>query len=435
MSNAFDVVVVGAGPAGLAAACSAAEAGRRVCLVDDNAAPGGQIWRRSLASASSTPVARGASARWLRKIEGGGIALRSGWRALEAPAPGLLRIAQIGEVQDLGYASLILASGARELFLPFPGWTLPGVYGVGGLQAFVKSGFDIRGKRILLAGTGPLLIAVAAALKRAGGRVVGILEQAPRAKLTRFAARLLTGHPRKLLEGTGYLFATLGVPFHTGSWVTEARGDERVEQVSFTNGSRSTTVEVDFLASGFHLVANTELAELLGCALVDGVVEIEELQQTSVSGIYCVGELTGIGGVDKALIEGRIAGLAAAGKPNAARGLLRKRRRHVRFGERLSSTFALRSELKTPPRTDTIVCRCEDVTHGSLHALRGWREAKLHTRCGMGPCQGRICGAASAYLYGWQATHARPPVSPSPVGTLAERCEVPGQQHLENSSQ
>jgi len=418
VSDAFDLVVVGAGPGGLAAAATAAESGLRVCLVDDNPAAGGQIWRTRLADGPAK-----AAARWLRRIEIAHVEVRFGWRAVVSPAPGILRVEQSGQFADLEYAALVLATGARELFLPFPGWTLPGVYGAGGLQAFVKSGFSVRGKRVVIAGTGPLLPAVAAHLRSAGARIVSVVEQAPMRRLLQFSASLLGRQAGKLFEGAAYALRLAGIPYRTGAWVMGAQGDERLEKVTILSGLNVLELDADMLALGYHLVPNTELAQLLSCELDRGYVRVDELQQTSVKGIYCIGESTGIGGVDKTQIEGRIAGLAVARKPDQARTLVGARDRQMRFVRNLADAFALRDELRHSPDADTLVCRCEDVSYRELAECGSWREAKLHTRCGMGPCQGRICGAASEFIFGWKAPAPRPPLFPVEVATLAGAAE------------
>jgi NADPH-dependent 2,4-dienoyl-CoA reductase/sulfur reductase-like enzyme len=414
MSESFDAVVIGAGPGGLVAAATAAEAGMRVCLVDDNPSAGGQIWRAGVTDHDATSRA----SQWLRCIERAGGQTRFGWRAVLAPAPRVLRIEQSGQFADLDYGSLILATGARELFLPFPGWTLPGVYGAGGLQAFVKSGFDIRGKRVVIAGTGPLLLAVGAHLRAAGTRILAIVEQAPTRRLARFSLTLLGGQAGKLLEGARYTLAIAGIPYRTGAWVTSASGRERVEKVTIRSGSHILEIETDMLAVGYHLVPNTELAQSMGCALESGYVRVDDLQQSSVEGVYCAGELTGIGGLDKAMTEARIAALAAAGQSQSARSLFSLRDRHLRFARNLAAAFALRDELRNLPTENTFVCRCEDVSYGALAHCHSWREAKLHTRCGMGPCQGRICAPSTEFLFGWRPPAPRPPLFPVEVGAL-----------------
>jgi NADPH-dependent 2,4-dienoyl-CoA reductase/sulfur reductase-like enzyme len=413
MSGVFDLLVVGAGPGGLAAAATAAEAGMRVCLLDDNPSAGGQIWRGSVGQKSTS-----AAAQWLSRIKNSRVTTRFGWRAVAEPATRVLRIEQPGECADIEYSSLVLATGARELFLPFPGWTLPGVYGVGGLQAFVKSGLSIRGKRVVIAGTGPLLLAVAAHLRAAGAQIVSVVEQAPIKRLAKFSLGLLRGHAGKLIEGAGYAWHTAGIPYRTNAWVTRGQGNGRLERVTVRSGSRWLEVEADMLAIGFHLVPNTELAQLLHCELEGSYVRVDEQQQTSVKGIYCVGEATGIGGVDKAQIEGRIAALAAAGRLDQAGALFQIRDRQKRFVRNLAAAFALRDELRTLATPETLACRCEDVSYRALSQCGSWREAKLHTRCGMGPCQGRICGPATEFLFGWKASTPRPPLFPVDVATL-----------------
>jgi NADPH-dependent 2,4-dienoyl-CoA reductase/sulfur reductase-like enzyme len=322
-------------------------------------------------------------------------------------------------MEDIEYSAVVLAAGARELFLPFPGWTLPGIYGAGGLQAFVKGGLDIQGKRVVVAGTGPLLLAVAAHLREAGARIVSVVEQAPLLRLMRFSLGLVREQAGKLIEGAGYALHTVGVPYRTGAWVASAMGRERLEKVVIRSGSDLLQAETDMLAIGYHLVPNTELAQLLGCDLESGFVVVDESQQTSVKGIYCAGESTGIGGVDKAQIEGRIAALTIAGQLDQARALFKSRDRQMRFARQLAAAFGLRAELRTVPTDDTLVCRCEDVPHSALAPCASWREAKLHTRCGMGPCQGRICGPAAEFLFGWKAPAPRPPLFPADVATLA----------------
>jgi hypothetical protein len=197
-----------------------------------------------------------------------------------------------------------------------------------------------------------------------------------------------------------------------------------VESVTLTDGRRQWSEACDWLACGFHLVPNLELPRLLGCRVAGGYVAVDGLQQSSVAGVACVGELTGIGGLDKALIEGRIAGLAAVGREAEAGRLEPKLRRQRRFAERMERAFALRAELRTLAAAETIVCRCEDVSYAALLECSSARQARLHTRCGMGACQGRVCGAATEFLFGWEAGAGRPPVFPAAVSALAAEAEV-----------
>lgn len=406
-----DVLVVGAGPAGLAAAYRAAQRGLRVTVVDDNPAAGGQIWRGEQAK----PATREAQA-WFEKLRSVDIQLITGARVFQQPKTGTLLAETPDGVSELNYQHLVLATGARERFVPFPGWTLPNVMGAGGLQALVKTGLPIEGKRVVVAGSGPLLLAVAAYLRSRGAKILLIAEQASSVQLAKFAV----GLAGKASQAFSLRRQLRGVRYSSGCWVLAAHGTERLESVTLSRGGK---MGCDYLACGYHLVPNVELAELLGCAVEDGSVRVDQYQQTSVANVYSAGEATGIGGLELSLVEGEIAGLAIAGKHEEARSLFPVREQQRKFAERLNRTFALREELKQLPAPETIVCRCEDVTFARLTAHRSWREAKLQTRCGMGPCQGRVCGGAVEFLFGWRAESVRPPVLPVRVESLIRSAE------------
>jgi len=408
----FDVVVIGAGPAGLAAACRAAESGARVAMVDDNPHPGGQIWRAAAGKAPKEAL------WWIRAAEASGVEWIAGARVFAAPAPNRIAVETLEGEMELGYGSLVLATGARERFLPFPGWTLPNVMGAGGLQALAKSGLPVEGKKIVVAGSGPLLLAVARYMRQHGADVRLIAEQARQSSLIGFAMRL-AAHPGKAAQAVGLRAGLLGIPYRTSCWPVSAQGEEKLESVTLTRGGKTWTEACDYLACGFGLIPNVEVAALLGCRLGGGSVLVDEYQRTSEPVVYSAGETTGIGGLDLALVEGEIAGYAAAGKPEKARTRFAARESHRRFAQALERAFALRDELRSLPQDDTLVCRCEDVTVGRVRACAGWREAKLHTRCGMGPCQGRVCGGAVEFLLGWRAESVRPPVFPARVESLS----------------
>jgi D-hydroxyproline dehydrogenase subunit alpha len=419
-----DVIVVGAGPAGIAAATAAARHGQTVLLLDDNPSPGGQIWRGGIEAPGkrANKKENAGKDRAIQKFASSGATLLAGHRVFDAPSPGTLHAihetAGEAEVVTLRYEHLVVATGARERFLPFPGWTSPGVFGAGGLQALVKGGYPIRGKRVAVAGSGPLLLAVAVHLREYGAQLTSIAEQAPMSQLAPFAASLWS-HPAKIWQGIGYRAALGKTPYRTGCWPVSAHADEKtgsLKSVRFTDGVKTWDEPCDLLACGFHLVPNTELASLLGCNLRGDFVTVDERQQTSVAKVYCAGEPTGIAGLDAALLQGEIAGLACAAQPT---GPLRARSgAEHKFAARLESAFRLRNELRLLPALETIVCRCEDVTYGSLATRSGWTDAKLQTRCGMGPCQGRICGPATQTLFGWKPKSIRPPLFPVPVSAL-----------------
>jgi NADPH-dependent 2,4-dienoyl-CoA reductase/sulfur reductase-like enzyme len=408
----FEVLVIGAGPAGIAAAARAAECGVRVGLVDDNPTFGGQIWRGEFQNAHD-PEAQ----RW-RALLGAAVTKLTGMRVFQQPEPGVLLAEGRDGVCELRYRNLIAATGARERFLPFPGWTLANVMGAGGLQAMVKSGLPISGERVVVAGTGPLLLAVASCLRREGAKIALICEQASWSALAGFSVGLMS-QPRKLLQGMRLQRELAGIPFAANSWPLAAHGEQTLERVTISRSGRAEMIACDYLACGFHLVPNIELQSLLGCKISGGYVDVDDFQRTSVPGVFCAGEPTGIGGVELALVEGGIAGLAAVGETMQARKLFAARNKARRFARMLDRAFRLRSELRQLPSPDTIVCRCEDVPHAQLRQHTSWRAAKLHSRCGMGPCQGRVCGPATEFLFQWNPDSVRPPVFPARVESLA----------------
>lgn len=276
MSN-FDceVLIVGAGPAGMAAALAAAESGGQVRMIDDNPHPGGQIWR------DGPQVALPEMANRYRQavVTKENIALQSGCKLVAQCGANRLAYEDAEGCGVIRYQKLILCNGARELLLPFPGWTLPGVTGAGGLQAQIKQGLTIRGERVVIAGSGPLLLAVANSVKQAGGEVVLVAEQAPLWRLAAFAGGLWRW-PAKLHQA----FSLMPHRYRAGSRVLAALGQDRLTSVHVNNGGRQRTIACDRLACGFGLVANIELAMLLGCRIEHGAVAVDHCQQTNQPG-------------------------------------------------------------------------------------------------------------------------------------------------------
>ncbi|HET7373849.1 MAG TPA: FAD-dependent oxidoreductase [Gemmatimonadaceae bacterium] len=421
-SDRVDVAVIGAGPAGIAAATRAAEsqAGARVVVIDEGLGPGGQIWRPHADGGASR-----AASQWITRLERSGAIVHRATAVVDVernPNGFTLRAESHDRTLSIESRAIVLATGARERFLPFPGWTLPNVFGIGGAQALLKNGMSFRGKRVVIAGTGPLLLPVAASLARAGARVMVVAEQASRGEVTRFAAGLWRT-PARLAQAVSYRSAFLRTPYSTGTWIVRADGDTSVREVTLTDGSRVRTIECDVLCAAFGLVPNTALANLIGCELRDDTVAVDERQATTVSGAYCAGEPTGIGGIDLALVEGEIAGLAATGAAADAR-LLSRQASFRREARALDRAFALRPEMKALASDDTILCRCEDVPSSDIDPAWSPRQAKLYTRVGMGPCQGRICGGALECLAGWPADAKRPPIQPARLSTLATEVDV-----------
>jgi D-hydroxyproline dehydrogenase subunit alpha len=471
------VTVVGAGPAGLAAAVAAADLGCTVTLIDSAATPGGQIYRQSLLdeeqeNSKSFHAARLAHRfqRALRHERVHYVPATSVWHAERASAEGqpgefVLRLAgpdgasaeaplRSGTVRS---DALIVATGATELVLPFPGWDLPGVTTVGAAQALLKSQGVTIGRRAIVAGSGPLLLPAAAGLAAAGVKVVAVLEATTAAAGARGAAGL-AAYPGKLAEAAGYA-ATLArhrVPVRPGHAVVGCRGDGRVRQATIARLDRGwrpvprsrRDVEVDALHVSFGFSPALELTRLLGCAddphpdRPIATVRVDADQATSVPGVFAAGEITGIGGADVAELEGYLAGAAAAAYLGAAPpdgraprlGPIRSRlARARRFAARLDGAYPLRPGWLAWPAPDTVVCRCEDVSWAEIDravaaGAHDVRAVKGLTRCGMGYCQGRICGATVQSLISHDSghpldkvgdLHGRPILSPVSLEAIA----------------
>ncbi|MCV2369505.1 NAD(P)/FAD-dependent oxidoreductase [Roseateles oligotrophus] len=412
-----DVIIVGAGPTGIAAIGPLLAAGRSVIWIDQGVRPGGQIWRAGVAQPWAKQLAALLPHSSLRCLFGHAV--------IAAEGGGRLRLQNL---LDPGAAAVLvqapqtlLALGARERFLPFPGWTLPGVSGAGGLQALIKNGWPITGKRVVLAGSGPLLLAAADTARAAGAKLILVAEQASRKSLAGFAARLPLA---KLGQAAGLAWRLRGTPYLPGTWVVRALGQAKLEAVLLSDGAKQWELPCEALGVGFGLLPNTELAELLGCRVEAGAIAIDSNFQTSMAGVYAAGECTGIGGVDKALVEGQSVALALLARLDTSGSLRRRRIQVGRFAAALEKAFALRPELLQLADAKTMICRCEDVSLGDLKSQRSWRDAKLQTRCGMGACQGRICGPITQTLLGWPAAQmgrgVRAPLQPTPLACLLD---------------
>ncbi|MFY0727438.1 FAD-dependent oxidoreductase [Pseudomonas sp. NFX15] len=416
MNEYADLLIIGAGPAGMSAALAAAPSGARIVMLDDNSLPGGQIWRDG--PQANVP----GQARRLRErlASCNNVRHHAGTRVIANPGTKQLLVENDDHGWLISYDKLILCTGARELLLPFPGWTLPGVTGAGGLQALIKAGLPVQDERVVIAGSGPLLLASAATAKQHGAHVQRIAEQASRSAVAGFAAQL-PRWPGKWLQS----FNLFDHHYRTATHVLAALGTDRVEGVRLQQQGNIVELECDRLACGFGLIANIQLGQALGCAIEEQAIAVDAWQASSRADHYAAGECTGFGGSELALVEGAIAGHAAVGNLQAARQLWPRRARWQGFAKALNRAFALDPRLKSLPQPDTLVCRCEDVPYAALTGHADWREAKLASRCGMGACQGRVCGGAVQHLFGWQPSAPRPPFSPARIETLMSLDDTP----------
>ncbi len=427
-----DVAVIGAGPAGIAAATCAAERGKRVVVVDRGRNAGGQIWRH--VDGGAIPRL---AAGWIARFGRSGARLIGGASVVDAhqnESGFELLVDSSASPLSIRARNVILATGARELFIPFDGWTIPGVMGIGGAQALLKSGTSFAGKRVVIAGSGPLMLPVAASMARAGARLVLVAEQASGASVARFAAALWRT-PSMLAQAAQYRARFLASSYATGTWVTAARGSAHLESVIVTDGRRTRQLPADVLCTGYGLVPNIELARLLECDTRDGSVVVDDQQRSTVAGVLAVGEATGVGGAPLAIIEGQIAGTTVGSHSAPHPALVRQRVALKSAAQRMLDAFTPRDELRALPNSGTIVCRCEDVSYGEVQHAACARQAKLYTRAGMGPCQGRTCMPGLEFLLAWQPDTVRPPLEPTSVSVLSsEIADIATPSYSLNSS-
>lgn len=479
------LAVVGAGPAGMAGAVTAADAGVAVTVIDSGASVGGQYYRQPatrLRARSPRRLHHGwrswlaLKSRFDRHLADGHIQLLADhhvWFAERACAGHRVH-ALVGPEQQRSVVvdadALLLATGGYERVLPFPGWTLPGVVTAGGAQAMLKGALVLPGREIVVAGTGPLLLPVAAALADAGAHVKALIESADARALARLAPSL-AAHPDKLAEAAAYAarLKSRRVSIMYGHTIVAAHGRDRVEAVTVAEldakgrvrkGSQ-TRIACDSLAIGHGLLPHLDLALTLG-ARVEGegapAVHVDAEQRTSISGLWAAGETTGIGGAALAQVEGEIAGLSIAAWSSGPRRAWQdedharspawthaeqKRRRLRAFFAAIDSAYAPRAAWTEQVTDQTTVCRCEEVEAGAIRGAvtdfgaADLRTVKLLTRAGMGWCQGRVCGPAVAGLIAERRdtsqtaaaalTAQRPFARPVPLGVLAG-LDLPAQE-------
>ncbi len=466
-----EVAIVGAGPAGLSAAVAASEAGCRVTIVDAYARPGGQYYKqmpgefRTRRPDTLYHDFSRAQQLFARIHDNAHVQLLSGttvWTAQAASTNGdpvtLYLNTDAGSV-ELRAEKLILAPGAYDRVLPFPGWDLPGVMTMGAAQTLVKSQRVLPGQRVVLSGSGPFLLPVAAGLVLGGAKVVAMYEATTPLQWSRHALRVWN-HWDKLWEGGDYvrLLRKHGVPLQFGRAVIRASGDERVERVTVARLSADwqpiagseEQIEVDAACIGYGFLPSLELSYLLGCThrydpvQATFVVQHDADMQSSCAGVFVAGEITGIGGSAVAMPQGTLAGLAAARQlgrlsESAAKEKMapyhKELHHRLAFAVLLQRLFRLRPGWLSWMTTDTLVCRCEEVPFQQIEAAikdynaHDVKTVKATTRCGMGLCQGRVCGhtvtAITAALTGQDPAHLgaltrRPIVKPITLGALCD---------------
>ena len=452
MPEPIDLVVVGAGPAGLAAAAEAADLGLPVTLVDVFPQPGGQYFKQTPAGLGGAPDehSRPLFAR-AAKSDIRVISDTSVWGIFpEDPGYLLCLYGPPGTPRRVRARQVILAPGAHDRPMPFPGWTLPGVMTAGAALALVKHQRLLPGRRVLLSGTGPLQLVLAGHLLNAGAEVAAVLDANPFPWQGWRHAHTAWGQWERLAEGWGAWRAMrkAGTPLRWGHVVRRAEGDGQVERavIGPVRGEAAQTVAVDAICLGHGFTPAVQLARQAGCEHRYDSQQRTYLPvrddglQTTLPGFYVAGDGAGIGGKDVAQWEGRMAALGAARQlgrtaaPERVTFIRRELARQRRFAATLLAMFPYTAELGALLTDDTVLCRCEEITVGELRraveeGATTLNAVRMVTRAGMGRCQGRMCGGPVLDLLARELKQPvealgqvtpRPPVIPVPLEGLLE---------------
>ena len=455
-----DVMVIGAGPAGLSAATEAARHGLRVMLLDEQASPGGQIYR---ALAHNTPPPAGApdilgEDYWrgrplLDAIDQAAVEYVPGatvWTAETDP----LTVGYLKDERSFLRAarSLIIATGAYERPVPVPGWTLPGVMSAGAAQILMKADGAALEGRIVLAGSGPLLQLVTCQLLKPGAEIAGLLETTTTKDYlaaARHLPRALRAHDllRKGLEMRRTIKAS-GIPVHKGVTNLQCHGNETVDGISFASRGKPDRIDADLVLLHEGVVPHVQMSRLLNLSHEWFEPQrywrpvVDEWGETSAKGVFIAGDGAGIDGARAAEASGRLAALQVAAQLGALSNTERDEQAGTAFAQKakeqrirplLDHLYRPPAHIVCPEDPSTIVCRCEEVRVRDIHACMetgcdGPNQLKAYSRCGMGPCQGRMCGLTVSELMAKQHGvtpdevgyyRIRTPIKPIPLSALA----------------
>lgn len=452
-NSKYNIIIVGSGFSGITAAEILADHNLSILLIDENIHFGGQLLRKIPEELGEYPAykpekIKRAGFNFVDKVKNKKITLMNKTILLGVYENNEILIEYNREQTfSLKYDVLLFATGARERFLPFKGWTLPGVYSTGMLQVLIKSSGVLPARKILLAGSGLFLFAAAYEFLKNGGELLGIMEQSPFWNKIKFFPQIFHQFS-KFAEGGRYLSKIYfsRVPVKYQRHIIEARGDTSLEEVvigkldkkgELIQGSEKT-YRTEALVTGYGFVPNIEAPQLAGCALEYArdkggwIVSVSDRMETSIEGILAAGEITGVGGAQKSLTEGKIAAYTILEKLGIEdekklaplfKKLTKERKHHLSFVKCFNSLYGIKPKTILEIPDDTIVCRCENIDMKSIkNAVQTGKSChdpnslKVSTRCTMGQCQGRIC---SPVIY--DLLHTLCDNSPEEIGLFSVR--------------
>lgn len=435
--TAPDLLIVGSGPAGIAAALEAHDRGLSVMLLDENPAPGGRIWQ-ALERRGAKDDDEAAALAHMRRLRESGVDARYGATVWAIEPDLLVFFSQDGKAQSVQPRTILLATGTMERPVPIPGWTLPGVMTVGAAQIALKTGGLLPDGQTWLAGQGPLLLLYANQVLDAGGRIAGVLDLSPPFGALRAAPQLKLGALADVRKGLAWQrrLKAAGVP-----WLRvqdlRAEGDGTLQSIRIRTSSGTRTEAADTLLLHDGVIPSVQMTRALGCMHQWSAAQgcwrpvVDQWGRSSIPNILIAGDATGIGGADAAFLSGRIAVLGLLDRQQEAADLLARRRSRLAVRPFLDALFP---PLGINPEDQTVVCRCEEVTAEQVRAAvdvrcLGMNQLKAYVRCGMGPCQGRTCGPIAqriiAQARGVPESEVEPlrtrfPIKPVAVGSLAD---------------
>lgn len=448
-----DIVIVGAGPAGIRAAQTLVAYGLQPCLIDESLRGGGQIYRRQPENFKrSAKALYGFDASKAEAVHSTLDGLRNEidyrpetlvWNAEAQTLDTLCN----GVAAQVPYKHLIVATGATDRILPVPGWTLPGVYSLGAAQIALKFQGCAIGERVVFAGSGPLLYLVAYQYAKAGAKVLAVLDSSPLSAQSRALPSLL-GQPTTLAKGVyyrGWLTAH-GIPVHQGVELDSIQGQKRVSSVQWRDGEQLKRLDCDAVGFAHALRSETQLADLLGCEFSWSALNRAWLPsrdasgRSSVEGVYLAGDGAGIMGADAAEMAGELAALTLLSDTGhhidqARTDELQRRLEGIqRFRHGLETAFPFPENWAAHAPDAMTVCRCEEVSAGDIRqtvAQGHWEVNRVKAMCrvGMGRCQGRMCGLAATEIVAQAAgrdiasvgrLRGQAPIKPLPFGVEIE---------------